>query len=247
MLQRGSYLGLSGSGAHTVYSRQMGSPATRQRLQFRAERIANLTESVIREIDAAGGWRIAPSTWRKAIPDFRSRGSEGPMRGRPAPTTVVNPIRHHGAPSRSATKLTEGPRRPTAWDSIGARKSRSVARTEGMISTLLGWNKSRCEVSFFEPVYENLRPDSNSKSTRRIVSAAAARLDFIRSDELAGTFNSNTKAIILNTPNNPRAKCFARGMTFIGSFARSTTRWRLRTRVTTHPLRKGRAPRHIPI
>ena len=87
--------------------------------------------------------------------------------------------------------------------------------TEAMISTLLAVCNAGDEVIIFEPFYENYGPDS-------ILSGAKPRFVKLRPPtsndaewsfderELRAAFHRNTKAIILNTPNNPTGKVFTR-------------------------------------
>ncbi|MGH9405188.1 MAG: pyridoxal phosphate-dependent aminotransferase, partial [Terriglobia bacterium] len=82
--------------------------------------------------------------------------------------------------------------------------------TEAMISTLLGIIDPGDEVVVFEPFYENYGPDT-------ILCGAAPRYVSLRPpdwtfdpEELARAFNARTRAIILNTPNNPTGKVFTR-------------------------------------
>ena len=80
--------------------------------------------------------------------------------------------------------------------------------TEGMIDVLLAVVNPGDEVIVFEPFYENYGPDI-------VISGAIPRyVTLHRPDwhfdekELARAFNRSTKAIIINTPNNPTGKVF---------------------------------------
>jgi aminotransferase len=82
--------------------------------------------------------------------------------------------------------------------------------TEAMIASLLAVVDPGEEVLVFEPFYENYGPDA-------IISGAVPR--FVRlqppdwtfdPQELASAFNARTRAVILNTPNNPTGKVFTR-------------------------------------
>jgi aminotransferase len=87
--------------------------------------------------------------------------------------------------------------------------------TEAMMSAMMAIINPGDEIVVFEPFYENYGPDA-------ILSGATPR--FVRMhppkdadaqwtydpQELAAAFNSHTKAIILNTPNNPTGKVFTR-------------------------------------
>jgi aspartate/methionine/tyrosine aminotransferase len=82
--------------------------------------------------------------------------------------------------------------------------------TETMISSMLAVVDPGEEVVIFEPFYENYGPDA-------IICGAVPR--FVRlyppewtfdPDELAAAFTERTRAVILNTPNNPTGKVFSR-------------------------------------
>jgi aspartate/methionine/tyrosine aminotransferase len=98
--------------------------------------------------------------------------------------------------------------------------------TEGMMATMMAVIDPGDEVIIFEPFYENYGPDA-------ILSGAIPRYVTLREpdpsaaptggasaapkgswtfdpDELAAAFNDRTKAIIINTPNNPTGKVFTR-------------------------------------
>ena len=83
--------------------------------------------------------------------------------------------------------------------------------TEAMMSAMMAIINPGDEVVVFEPFYENYGPDA-------ILSGAIPRFVKLRppdwgfdGDELAAAFGPATKAIILNTPNNPTGKVFERG------------------------------------
>ncbi len=82
--------------------------------------------------------------------------------------------------------------------------------TEAMISSMLAVVDPGEEVVVFEPFYENYGPDA-------VICDAVPR--FVRLHppdwhfdlrELRAAFNSRTRAVILNTPNNPTGKVFTR-------------------------------------
>ncbi len=90
--------------------------------------------------------------------------------------------------------------------------------TEAMMATMMAIIDPGDEVIVFEPFYENYGPDAIlSGATPRYVTLhepdpAAGRPEWsVDPDELAAAFNERTKAIILNTPNNPTGKVFTRG------------------------------------
>ena len=82
--------------------------------------------------------------------------------------------------------------------------------TEAMVATMLGIIDPGDEVIVFEPFYENYGPDAIlSGATTRIVTLREPDWRF-DPDELAAAFSNRTRAIIINTPNNPTGKVFTR-------------------------------------
>jgi aspartate/methionine/tyrosine aminotransferase len=82
--------------------------------------------------------------------------------------------------------------------------------TETMMATLLATVNPGDEVVVFEPFYENYGPDAVvSGATPRFVRLHAPDWTFDPA-ELAAAFNERTRAIIINTPNNPTGKVFTR-------------------------------------
>lgn len=82
--------------------------------------------------------------------------------------------------------------------------------TEAMIASLKAIVNPGDEIIVFEPFYENYGPDA-------ILSGATPRFVALRPpgwqydpEELAAAFNRHTKAVIINTPNNPTGKVFSR-------------------------------------
>jgi aminotransferase len=85
--------------------------------------------------------------------------------------------------------------------------------TEAMVATMLAIVDPGDEVIVFEPFYENYGPDA-------VLSGATPRFVELREpdgthsdwwfdpDELRAAFNNKTRAIIINTPNNPTGKIF---------------------------------------
>lgn len=82
--------------------------------------------------------------------------------------------------------------------------------TEAMVAALLAVVDPGDEVIVFEPFYENYGPDAVlSSTTPRFVTLHEPDWHF-DPDELAAAFNDKTRAIIINTPNNPTGKVFTR-------------------------------------
>ncbi|MGH9325091.1 MAG: pyridoxal phosphate-dependent aminotransferase [Terriglobia bacterium] len=82
--------------------------------------------------------------------------------------------------------------------------------TEAMVSSLLAVIDPGDEVVVFEPYYENYGPDTIICGARpRFVRLKPPEWSF-DPDELAAAFNERTRALVLNTPNNPTGKVFTR-------------------------------------
>jgi aminotransferase len=82
--------------------------------------------------------------------------------------------------------------------------------TEAMMSAMMAIINPGDEVVVFEPFYENYGPDAIlSGATPRFVKLHPPDWTF-DPEELAAAFGPATKAIIVNTPNNPTGKVFER-------------------------------------
>src|SRR5262245_53864937 len=106
---------------------------------------------------------------------------------------AANFTRRHGVPVDSDAQMTV-----------------CCGATEAMMAAMMALIDPGDEVIGFEPFYENYGPDAIlSGATPRYVTLHEPTWEF-DPDELARAFNNNTKAIILNTPNNPTGKVFRR-------------------------------------
>ena len=82
--------------------------------------------------------------------------------------------------------------------------------TECMIASLLAMVNPGEEVIVFEPFYENYGPDTILCGAKpRFITLHEPNWHFDEQD-LARTFSNKTKAIVINTPNNPTGKVFSR-------------------------------------
>jgi len=90
--------------------------------------------------------------------------------------------------------------------------------TEAMISTLLALVDPGDEVIVLEPFYENYGPDADIAGARPVYVPLRPPENVFDRDELRKAFGPRTKAIIVNTPNNPTGRVFTRDeLTFIAS------------------------------
>ena len=105
------------------------------------------------------------------------------------------------------------------WQGIAVDPEKEITvccgSTEAMISTLLAVCNAGDEVVIFEPFYENYGPDSVLSGARpRFVKLHPPTSNggewTFDEKELRAAFDKSTKAIIVNTPNNPTGKVFTR-------------------------------------
>ena len=118
--------------------------------------------------------------------------------------------------------------------------------TEAMMAVMLACVDPGDEVIVFEPFYENYGPDCMlSGAIPRYVTMHPPEWRFSPS-ELEAAFNEKTRAIIVNTPNNPTGKVFdAQELETIASFCRRHDVLAITDEIYEHILYDGR--RHIPI
>ncbi len=107
----------------------------------------------------------------------------------------------------------------TAFNGIPTDPERNVTvtcgSTEGMLSALLAIINPSDEIIIFEPFYENYGPDTIISGATPVyvalqettASDGTTRFTYDAA-ELAAAFSPNTKAIVINTPNNPLGKVF---------------------------------------
>jgi aminotransferase len=80
--------------------------------------------------------------------------------------------------------------------------------TEGMVASMLGLLNEGDEIVVFEPFYENYWPDSQlSGANVRYITLHAPHWTFDRA-ELRAAFTPQTRAVVLNSPNNPTGRVF---------------------------------------
>src|SRR5580700_7784235 len=185
-----------------------------QTKQFLSDKVSHFTESVIREMTRQAALYGAVNL-AQGFPDFAAP-AEIKQAARAAIDGDVNQyaITWGAKNLRNAIARQMGVRQGTAVD---PEKEITVCcgSTEAMISTLLAVCNAGDEVVIFEPFYENYGPDS-------VLSGAKPKFVKLRppaseggewtfdEKELRRAFDKRTKAIIVNTPNNPTGKVFTR-------------------------------------
>ena len=118
--------------------------------------------------------------------------------------------------------------------------------TEAMFASFMGVLNPGDEVIVIEPFYENYGPDcSLTGAVPRYV--RLRRPDWtLPEEELAAAFNERTRALVLNTPNNPTGKVFDRAeMELIARLCRRHDVIAITDEIYEHIIYEGR--RHIAI
>jgi aminotransferase len=82
--------------------------------------------------------------------------------------------------------------------------------TEAMAAVMLALIDPGDEVIILEPFYENYGPDAVLSAASPVFLTLEAPLYRLERDELAGLITPRTKAVALNTPNNPTGRVFDR-------------------------------------
>ena len=191
---------------------QTRTPAAKQ---FLSDKVSHFTESVIREMTRQamlyGAVNLA-----QGFPDF-SAPAEIKQAAQQAVAADVNQY----AITWGAKNLRNAiARQMGVWQGIPVDPEKNVTvccgSTEAMISTLLAVCNAGDEVVIFEPFYENYGPDSVLSGAKpKFVKLRPPKADSgewtFDEKELRRAFDKHTKAIILNTPNNPTGKVFTRG------------------------------------
>jgi aspartate/methionine/tyrosine aminotransferase len=186
---------------------------------FLSDKVEHFTESVIREMTRQATQYNAVNL-AQGFPDF------------PAPAEIKRAAQEAIAADVNQYAITWGAKslrnaiarqmRESQGIEVDPEKEIAVCcgSTEAMIATLLAICNKGDEIIVFEPFYENYGPDS-------ILSGATPRFVSLRPPRKAGgewTFDeqelreafqhkagrNQTKAIIVNTPNNPTGKVFSR-------------------------------------
>ena len=166
------------------------------------------TESVIREMtrvsDACNGINLS-----QGFPDF-----ESPIAIREAAIKAISNHHNQYPVTFGEPELREAiAKKALSYNNIHCNPDTDITvtcgATESMIATLKAIINPGDEIIIFEPFYENYGPDGIlSGATPRYVKLYAPDWNY-NIDELKAAFNEHTKAIIINTPNNPTGKVFS--------------------------------------
>jgi aspartate/methionine/tyrosine aminotransferase len=181
---------------------------------FLSDKVEHFTESVIREMTRQAMLHGAVNL-AQGFPDF------------PAPAEIKRAAQEAVAADVNQYAITWGAknlrnaiaRQMQEWQGIAADPETQITvccgSTEAMISTLLAVCNKGDEVVIFEPFYENYGPDSVLSGAKpvfvKLRPPVTADGEWTFDErELRAAFHHQTKAIILNTPNNPTGKVFTR-------------------------------------
>ncbi len=189
---------------------RIGGPAK----AFLSDKVNFFTESVIREMTRQALLYNAVNL-SQGFPDF-SAPAEIKLAAQEAIASDINQYAITWGSKRLRDAISQ---HILEYQKISANPETEITvccgSTEAMISTLLATCNAGDEVVIFEPFYENYGPDS-------ILSGAKPRFVKLRppasetaewtfdEHELRAAFHQHTKAIIVNTPNNPTGKVFSR-------------------------------------
>ena len=214
------------------------------RHRFQSERVVQFKESVIREMTRLALQHGAVNL-AQGFPDFA------------APAEIKHAAQQAIADDINQYSITWGakPFRDAICDyyrrfyDLDLDPEREITvccgSTEGMIASLLALLNAGDEVVIFEPFYENYWPDSQLSGARcRYVRLQPPDWTFDR-EELRKAFTSRTRAVIVNTPNNPTGHVFsAAELAQIGQLCEEFDSLLITDEIYEHILFDG--ARHVP-
>ena len=166
------------------------------------------TESVIREMtrisDSLGGYNLS-----QGFPDFDCSQEIKDA----AIAAILKNYNQYPVTFGEPELREEISRKALSYNRIKCNPETDITvtcgATEAMIASLKAIINPGDEIIIFEPFYENYGPDAIlSGATPKYISLNAPDWNYDL-DELKKAFNSKTKAIIINTPNNPTGKVFS--------------------------------------
>lgn len=174
-----------------------------------ARRTSVFSESVIREMTRLamlhGAMNLA-----QGYPDFPA-----PAFIKQAAVEAINADLNQYAITWGAPRLRRAVAEKTRrFYGLGIDPDREVTvtcgATEAMMCAMLAVVEEGDEVIVFEPFYENYVPDAAMSGARLVFVTLRGEGFSFDPDELRRAFSPRTRAIIVNTPNNPSGKVFTR-------------------------------------
>jgi aspartate/methionine/tyrosine aminotransferase len=212
---------------------------------FASRKASSFTESVIREMTRLAAVHDAVNLGQ-GFPDF------------PAPDVVKDAARLAIAEDRNQYPITWGSkelrdalaRAYERWYGMTLDPETDICvtcgSTEAMIDAMLATLNEGDEIVVFEPFYENYNPDAILAGvTPRHVTLRAPDWSFDEG-ELRAAFGDRTRAIVINSPNNPTGKVFTRDeLMLIGSLCERYDATAITDEIYEHITYDG--AEHIPI
>src|SRR5271169_2557366 len=181
---------------------------------FLSDKVEHFTESVIREMTRQAMQYNAVNL-AQGFPDFSAPAEIK----RAAQDAIAADVNQYAITWGAKSLRNAIARQMQEWQGIAVDPETQITvccgSTEAMISTLLAVCNKGDEVVIFEPFYENYGPDAVLSGAKPVFvklrppTAPDGEWTFDER-ELRAAFHNQTKAIILNTPNNPTGKVFTR-------------------------------------
>jgi aspartate/methionine/tyrosine aminotransferase len=182
---------------------------------FLSDKVEHFTESVIREMTRQAMLHGAVNL-AQGFPDFSAPAEIK----RAAQDAIAADVNQYAITWGAKSLRNAIARQMQEWQGIAVDPETQITvccgSTEAMISTLLAVCNKGDEVVIFEPFYENYGPDAVLSGAKPVFvklrppTSADGEWTFDE-PELRAAIHHQTKAIILNTPNNPTGKVFTRG------------------------------------
>ena len=181
---------------------------------FISDKVARFTESVIRDMSRQAAQHNAVNL-AQGFPDF------------PAPEEIKRAAQEAVGKDINQYAITWGSRHLRAaiarqmqlWQGVTIDPETEITvccgSTEAMMAALLATTNPGEEVIIFEPYYENYGPDTILSGAKPVFVKLRPPQELngewtFDEHQLRAAFHSHTKAIIVNTPNNPTGKVFSR-------------------------------------
>jgi aminotransferase len=216
--------------------------SVRPRTSAKASRF---TESVIREMTRLAH-RHGAVNLSQGFPDFQAPAAIKQAAADAIHADINQYAVTWGAPALRQAIAADFNRRHGAAVDPDRHVTVCCGSTEAMMATMLAIIDPGDEVIVFEPFYENYGPDTIlSGATPRYVTLREPDWSFDEA-ELAAAFNARTRAIIINTPNNPTGKVFTAAE--LGTIASLCRQWdviAVTDEIYEHILYDGTA--HVPM
>lgn len=185
-----------------------------------AKRVSSFADSVFGEMTRLARLHNAVNL-SQGFPDF-----EAPQVVKDAACAAIQAEQNQYAPPYGTKALRDAiasdfTRRHSVPIDADEQVTVCCGSTEAMMATMLGCIDPGDEVIVFEPFYENYGPDAIlAGAVPKYVRLREPDWSFDR-NELAAAFTSRTRAIVINSPNNPTGKVYTRDeLEFIAELCR---------------------------